>query len=423
MAIFPVCTNGPSKDYVLSAYNLLLETASVLRLAAPYFNRSDEIIKAARRGATVQLLVGLNSATNPSELAKVLSEPNCTVHYFTDGFHSKVFIGDDSQAMVGSANLTHGGLVQNREATITLDQPHDEARIAALLLHFAELWADAAMLTPAELRKFGNIWESSKKLASADALFDKGLVSVTPTNVLVGSEKKTPQRLFLAEMQKLIYSQYMPAFREVASFLESGGYRRPELASLDISAETNRFLNWCRLTLILDDETWKEAPVLLPAARISKLESIAREWVDTMNPRIDSGYVSSQNLLHQVFGSPEAIAQSSQELLTEGLLQVHAFSELLRFTRGGLTQLPVVFWKDNGGDVTRVKASLTHLLYGKDDFAVRICDLLWSENYRLSKIGKFCSLELVGMVKPHEAPPINSRMAKSLKFLGHNVRV
>lgn len=300
MATFLVCTNGPSKDYVLSAYNLLLETASVLRLAAPYFNRSDEIIKAARRGATVQLLVGLNSATNPSELAKVLAEPNCTVHYFTDGFHSKVFIGDDSQAMVGSANLTHGGLVQNREATITLDQPHDEARIAALLLHFAELWADAAMLTPAELRKFGNIWESSKKLASAEALFDKGLVSVTPTNVLVGSEKKTPQRLFLAEMQKLIYSQYMPAFREVASFLESGGYRRPELASLDISAETNRFLNWCRLTLILDDETWKEAPVLLPAARISKLESIAREWVDTMNPRIDSGYVSSQNLLHQI---------------------------------------------------------------------------------------------------------------------------
>lgn len=108
MLTFPVLTNGPSKDYVLSAYSLLLETASVLRLAAPYFNRSDEIIKAARRGATVQLLVGLNSATHPGELAKVVAEPNCTVHYFTDGFHSKVFIGDDNQAMLGSANLTQG---------------------------------------------------------------------------------------------------------------------------------------------------------------------------------------------------------------------------------------------------------------------------------------------------------------------------
>ncbi|WP_116827330.1 MULTISPECIES: phospholipase D-like domain-containing protein [Pseudomonas syringae group] len=423
MPSFPVHTNGPSKDYVLSAYSLLLETASVLRLAAPYFNRSEEIIKAARRGATVQLLVGLNSATHPGELAKVVAEPNCTVHYFTDGFHSKVFIGDDNQAMLGSANLTQGGLIQNREATITLDQPHDEARIAALLLHFAELWDDAAIMTSAELSKFRLVWESAKKLPSADALFDKGLVPVTPTNVLVGSEKKSPQRLFLADMQKLIYSQYMPAFREVASFLQSGGYRRPELASLDISAETNRFLNWCRLTLILDDETWKEAPTLDPAGRLTKLVAIAQEWVETRDPRIESGYVSSQNLLHQVFGSPEAIGQSSQDLLTEGLLQVHAFSELLRFTRGGLAQLPIAFWKDNGGDVIRVKASLTHLLYGKDDFAVRICDLLWSEKYRLSKIGKFCSLELVGMVKPLEAPPINSRMAKALRFLGHDVRV
>lgn len=423
MATFPVHTNGPSKDYVLSAFNHLLETASVLRLAAPYFNRSDEIIKAARRGATVQLLVGLNSATHPNELAKVHAEPNCTVHYFTDGFHSKVFIGDDNQAMVGSANLTQGGLVQNREATITLDQPHDEARIASLLLHFAELWNDAAILTPAELSKFRVIWESAKKLPSADALFDKGLVPVEPTNVLVGSEKKSPQRLFLAEMQKLIYSQYMPAFREVALFLESGGYRRPELASLDISAEANRFLNWCRLTLIPNDETWKEAPTLDPAARLAKLEPIAKAWAETMEPRIDVDYVNSQGILRQVFGSSEAISQSSQEQLTEGLLRVHAFYELLRFCPGGLAQLPVAFWKDNNDDVARVKASLTHLLYGKDDFAVRICDLLWSQKYRLSKIGKFCSLELVGMVKPQEAPPINSRMAKSLKFLGHDVRV
>lgn len=423
MATFPVLTNGPAKDYVLSAYRVLLETASVLRLAAPYFNRSDEIIQAARRGATVQLLVGLNSATHPGELAKVFAEPNCTVHYFTDGFHSKIFLGDDSLAMVGSANLTQGGLVQNREATITLDQPHDESRIAALQLHFAELWDDAAILTPAELSKFRVIWESAKKLPSADSLFDMGLVPVEPTNVLVGSEKKSPQRLFLADMQKLIYSQYMPAFREVASLLESGGYRRPELASLDISAETNRFLNWCRLTLIPDDETWKEAPALDAAARLSKLVPIAQEWLDTVEPRIDVDYVYSQGTLHKVFGSPEAIAQSSQEELTEGLLQVHAFSELLRFTRGGLAQLPLAFWRDNSSDVARVKASLTHLLYGKEDFAVRICDMLWSENYRLSKIGKFCSLELVGMIKPHEAPPINSRMAKSLKFLGHDVRV
>lgn len=423
MVNFPVYTNGRARDYVLSAYSQLLESSTVLRLAAPYFNRSDEIIRAARRGATVQLLIGLNAATHPGELAKILAEPNCTVHYFTDSFHSKVFLGDDDIAMVGSANLTDGGLAQNREATIVLDQPHDAERITAVQQHFAELWADAAVLTPAVLGKHRSIWEAAKKLPSPDSLFQKGLSEVTPTTVLVGSEKKSPQRLFLADIQRMVYGQYLPAFREVSNFLEEGGYRRQELISLDISAETNRFLNWTRLTKIHDDHDWQAAPFLEGADRAVRLKTLAEDWVTTEKTRIDGGYVESQKLLQRVFGSQEAIAAGSRDMIMHGLLQVHAFSELLRFTRGGLAQLPVEFWKNNNDDVDRVKASLGHLLYGEDDFAERICDMLWDEKWRLAKFGKYCALELVGTVRPDQAPAINSRMAKALRYLGHNVRV
>lgn len=418
-----VYTNGPARDYVLSAYKQLMETAGVIRLAAPYFTRSGEIVQAARRGATVQLLIGLNPITHPTELAKVLAEPNCSIHYFTDSFHSKVFLGDDNVVMLGSSNLTDGGLVQNREATIVLDQPFDEPRILAVQQHFAELWADAAVLTPAVLSKHRTLWEAARKLPSPNGLFEQGLAEITPTTVLVGSEKKSPQRLFLADIQRMVYGQYLPAFREVNKFLQDGGYRRAELADLSTSAETNRFLNWTRLAKVLDDDLWMQAPILDAGQRTEKLKILAEEWAATDKPCIDERYVDSQRLLHQVFGSPEAIAQCDKSQLTEGLLQVHAFSELLRFTRGGLAQLPIAFWKGNNDDVSRVKASLTHLLYGKDDFAERICDMLWDDSRRLAKFGKYCSLELVGTVRPDQAPAINSRMAKALRYLGHDVRV
>ena len=109
-----IFTNSPGQDQVLRPYLQLMRSADNICLAAPYFSRWEEIVEAAGRGASISLLVGLNAATNPGALAKVRELPNCSVRYFTDNFHAKIFLFD-GVAMLGSANLTNGGMSLNRE--------------------------------------------------------------------------------------------------------------------------------------------------------------------------------------------------------------------------------------------------------------------------------------------------------------------
>src|SRR5436190_2010621 len=119
-----VFSNGPAMDYVINPFNRLMTQASRLYLAAPYFNSAKPIIEAASHGKFVQLLVGLNTATDPSALAQVMRAPHTAIRYLTYRFHAKIYLFDDT-ALLGSANLTDSGLMANREAVICLDQPED----------------------------------------------------------------------------------------------------------------------------------------------------------------------------------------------------------------------------------------------------------------------------------------------------------
>ena len=103
-------SNGPSNDFVLNPFNRLVLNSSRLYLAAPYFTAGDTVRDAVKAGKSVQLIVGLNAATSPQALAKVHGVPNLAVRYLTYRFHAKIYIFDDA-AMVGSSNLTDGGLV------------------------------------------------------------------------------------------------------------------------------------------------------------------------------------------------------------------------------------------------------------------------------------------------------------------------
>jgi hypothetical protein len=51
-----------------------------LFLAAPYFDHVAPILEAAREGKTVQLLIGLNSATNPDAVGKAVGATGVAVN-------------------------------------------------------------------------------------------------------------------------------------------------------------------------------------------------------------------------------------------------------------------------------------------------------------------------------------------------------
>ncbi|WP_353070509.1 hypothetical protein RBB75_20675 (plasmid) [Tunturibacter empetritectus] len=126
--------------------------------------------------------------------------------------------------------------------------------------------------------------------------------------------------------------------------------------------------------------------------------------------------------MNSVFSSKNAIADATKEQFTEGLLSLHAFSEQLRFVKGGRANLPAAFWRANGDNLGKAKRTTTYFLHGEGDFIQRLHDVLYESTFKLGLFGNFCALELYGTVKPEECPPMNGRMAKALRYLGFDVR-
>ena len=124
----------------------------------------------------------------------------------------------------------------------------------------------------------------------------------------------------------------------------------------------------------------------------------------------------------RIFGTANALNAATKDEITDGLMSLHAFTEQLRFVKGGAENLPTEFWKRNHNDIAKVKSSLSHLLYGPGDFIQRLHDILYDPPMKLGLFGRFCAIELYGTVKPEECPPMNGRMAKALRYLGFDVK-
>lgn len=416
-----VHSNGPRGDYVLKQLHRLIASSDRLQLAAPYFTRADDIVAAAAAGKSIDLLIGINEITRPEALAKVLAAPNVTIRYLTDRFHAKIFIGEGA-ALVGSSNLTDGGLMANREATLLLDRPEDFDAIDEVKALFVELWDSARSLGPAEFLNFRIAWDSSRPTGpSRDEILAAAVGPAEPPTIKFGSAVKSSKRLFLDSLQRQVREQYGPAFAEVTDVLVAGGFRRPDLADIGLANETNRFLNWVRLEHAQGVSAWQDALHQPAMVRRQRVASLGPAWVAAKNNRVPEDYKEWLLEVRRIFGSRSDLAEATQADLTAGLMCLHAFREQERH-HGGKAGLPAAFWKQNGNDAARVRASIEGLLYGQDDFVSRLHDFRYDPRRKVALIGPFTALELYGTVHPEECPPINGRMAKALRFLGHEVQ-
>jgi hypothetical protein len=418
-----IFSNGPVlKDFVINPFMDLVANSTSLLVAAPFVTKTDELIQAAKNGRDVKLIVGVNASTSPETLSAAHNVPNLEIRYFTDRFHAKIYIADEA-ALVGSSNLTDGGLRLNREATILLSQVYDSDAIDELRTLFAELWNFAEELTPEKLNKFVNSAKDFKRSGPApDSLIAAAVDKAEPPNVNVASTKKTAPQIFLKQLQYLVYSQYRPAFNKVTELIEEKDFRRAELADVGIANETNLFLSWVRLTHAPGNTIWESAPLRFEDGRRDTIFQLGLEWKTTEQSKVANEYKEWLHRVQPVFRSRATIEDASKEDLTARLMSIHAFYEQLRFVKGGAANLPGRFWGANNDDVVKVKKTLTFLLYGDNgDFTRRLHDVLYDSSRKLGNFGKFCALELYGTVKPQECPPLNGRIAKALRFIGFDV--
>lgn len=417
-----IFSNGLNKDFVIKPFDRLILGASQIFLAAPYFTHPDPLVQAVKKGKSVQLLVGLNTATSPEALRKVHEVPGLAVRYLTSRFHAKIYIFDDT-ALLGSSNLTAGGLFANREAVICLDQPDDTDAVEDIRALFVELWDAGQVLTREKLDEFAKVQAAIKKrVGDPEKEIESAIGKAEPPNIRVESHEKSKERLFLESLRQLVYEQYRPAFNEVTGILTANNFRRGDLADVGIANETNRFLNYVRLTHAQGDDAWQTAPLRNPDERRTLIVGFGKEWIAAANNKVPQDYAAWLRTVRHVFGTREAIQEAAKDEITDALMSLHAFIEQSRFVKGGATNLPIEFWKRNNDDLTLVKSTLAHLLHGPDDFIKRLHDVLYEPSRKLALFGRFCALELFGTVFPELCPPMNGRMAKALRFLGFDVK-
>ena len=416
-----IFSNGGNGDFVTNPFNELAENSKRLFLAAPYFTHAEPVLEAINQGKSVQLLVGLNAVTSPNSLRAIHGRPEVAIRYLTHRFHAKIYVFDDA-ALLGSSNLTEPGFRSNREAVICLDQPEDAETIDEVRALFHELWEAGRVLTNEKLDTFERAKRKlTEKPFDPDAIIEKAIDRAEPPNINVESRKISSERMFLEGLRQQVYEEYRPAFNEVSAILNENEFRRRDLAGVGIAIETNRFLNYLRLTHIIGDEAWQTAKQRDSVGRRAEITRFGREWVSAADNMVPEDYSARLETVARIFGTDSALTSAGKGEVTEGLMSIHAFTEQFRFVKGGWDNLSTEFWDMNRNDVSRVKNTLAHLIHGPGDFIQRLHDVLYDPSMKLSMFGRFCALELYGTVKPTECPPMNGRMAKALCFLGFSV--
>jgi len=175
----------------------------------------------------------------------------------------------------------------NREATILVDRSEQVEEIRALC---QELWTGAPVLTPEVLKRFEDSVTSFGQYFNPDIKVEAAVGRAEPPNISVGSKKKSSEYIFLEALRRRVYEQFRPAFDEVSTVLAENSLHRLEWSNSDNGRETNRFLNWVRLTHASGDD-WQKSPLRAQTDRRVELLNLGQEWYPPKNhgyPRIIS---------------------------------------------------------------------------------------------------------------------------------------
>jgi HKD family nuclease len=404
-------------SYVLNPLNQQIEKTSSIDIASPYVTLTDEIHSASQTGKTVRLLLGLNASTSYRAISAIFNKPNIQLRYFTGKSHAKVYLFDHA-ALVGSSNLTEGGLSINREATILVSDP---ALLGDLREFFDELWEQAKALTAEVLEAFGKaVGGKNQHYPNPDLAIEKAIGKAEPKHSYVQAADKNSMAEFSEVLKRRVYGEYRPSFSEIVSIFNAGGLRRTEWESVTTTVEVNSFLGWLRETHAPGLE-WQAVGNFSEKDRGDRILHFGSEWKTLpLSSHFDSQIINSQLVL-KVMSSKDAIRDASATEIVEALTGTHAFAEQKRFVKGGGAKLGEFFWQANNHDTDRVKRSLIYLLHGNGDFIARLSDIVFNKDYKLRYFGEACATELCGTVLPDICPPVNGRSAKGLRFLGYQV--
>ena len=279
------------------------------------------------------------------------------------------------------------------------------------------------MLTNETIQKYETIYKQYGKsindISKIDEEVKEKIGRTVFPNINRGNRKKSKENIFLDNHRKS-YQESVSAFEKIKEVYASTGRRKIEGTSIPLRLEIDSFLSFVR-DMHATHETWREQPVGWNESRKRLLLSHIHEWFNTDWQHYDDTIIQANYpLITKVFESNDSINKSDINELVDALVVLHSFHDRLRFYLGGLSTLRTSFMRSN--NISRVKKSLSYLLFGKGDIVKRMADLIYDGAYKLNEFGQANVQELVGWINIEDLPVVNGRTTKVLRYYGFDVR-
>lgn len=410
-------------DFVQNGLSHYQPSVSQVFIAVAFFTEESVIRDMVANDCHVRLIVRLGFPTSPKALKALIDNSNVEIRYFTDtSFHPKLYIFGDRVALVGSANLTNSAIFTNQEVVVSIEST--DSRFNELTSLFSNFWDESQVLTNDAIDGYQEIYDKYgsvlKDIKSIEDETEKKIGKSVFSNIGRGKQKRSKENIFLESYQKT-YQEAVTGYRKIKQIYESVGKRKNNNSNnIPIRVEIDSFFSFIR-DVHATHETWKDRPLGWLNNQSTLLLTQIDEWLETDYPHFDETITfTNYPLITELFKSKQSINSADYDSIIEALVVLHSFHDRLRFYSGGLDTLKKVF--KEGNELSKVRSSFCHLLFGGGDIIKRMADLLYDETYKLSNFGESNVQELVGWVNNEDLPVINGRTTKVLRYYGFDVR-
>ncbi|MEK6833123.1 MAG: phospholipase D-like domain-containing protein [Nanoarchaeota archaeon] len=157
----------------------LLKESDKVDLAVSYLKISgyklieDEIIKLVNKGIKIRAIVDLDLNLQITDIEPIIKikklGSNIGIKVYktnNNNFHPKLYIfynGDKVSIIIGSSNITRGGLINNIEANLFIESEKDDDLVKNIMDYFNILWGDSLIPDDIELSSYDELRKNRKK--------------------------------------------------------------------------------------------------------------------------------------------------------------------------------------------------------------------------------------------------------------------
>lgn len=399
-------------------------------IATPFFNEPDIIQDLNANGYRVYLIVRLSEATSPEAIEKIIDLENVQIRFFNDHyFHSKFYI-TPTDCMLGSANMTKNGLCANSEVNIAFDKEIDYEIYDELKNIFYIYWENASVFTSEKLKEYKKYFKNTSITKSN---FDSNLQNSKTLQTNSASSSKIDTNLDKQNIMVQAFQRDYQNFQKYMNTLKDLylSYNKRILPrDIPIKYEIDRFLSFLQTECYYKsvDKSYQKTEILYGKQLKDNIRCYLDIW---FNAEIDKNndeweytletIPEKYKIIQNAFSSQENIDKLSLSEIFNILFKTHAFHDQFR-NHCKENEFESLF--ERSTDVIKLKKTLKYLFFSKDNFFIKIVNVAYNPKYKIQYIGEMSATELSGWVdNSDERYLCNSRVLKSLRFLGCNISI